>query len=507
MHHTCGSGRRPAHRHARPRGRSTSPWPHVVATWLAGTLAAVGLGAVAPVSPAVRSSLGLSLGTVAWATSGMTAVGAVLGIPVGWWTSRFCARRALLVGLVALAAAAGLSAVGGPWALLLTLRTAEGVGFLLVFVAGPIVVTGLTRGRTRAAALGLWGTCVPTGVALAAAVGGALASGLSWNYWLGVTGIGPLLLAGYLAVTLPHPPAAGGADGSGSGAGAGTGTVAVAGPLPAADTGAGQLPLAASTASTMSGLGPGIAPPPVAGANRRWSRAAGILARCCPPAGAYACLALISVAVLVLLPDFLIEVRHRSFAGAGAAVAVVSASSAVGGLLAGRLLRRGVGLKTLAPLAAVMPLGCLPAFSPRVPIGAGVAAAALVLFVDGLLISAVFAAVPAIAVRAGDIDLANGALAQFGSLGLLMGPPVYGLAVAYAGWGGTVAATAVFAAPTVGLLLATARRVTAAAPDVPAPPPRELIGIGKGNGTVKTNGTGTGNHAVVSGEILDRRYE
>ncbi|HEY5832686.1 MFS transporter [Streptomyces sp.] len=405
----------------------------MVATWLAGVQAAVGLGAVSPVSSAVQSSFGLSISTVACATSTMTAVGAALGIPVGWWTSRLCARRALLAGLLVISAAAGLSALADTWGLLLLLRTVEGAGYLLVFVAGPIVLTRLTRGRTQAAALALWGTCVPTGLAAAAAAGGALSSELTWNRWLGVTGIGPLLLAGFLAVTLPRLPNA------------------AIGPRP---------------------------------------RAAGTWVRFLGPAGAYACLSLIGVAVVVMLPTFFTEARNETSAEAGAVAAVVTAWSAAGGLLAGWLLRRGVAVRALAPLAVLMPLACLPAFSADIPVGAGVSAAAVVLLVDGLLISVVFAAVPAIARRAEDVDLANGALAQFGSLGVLMGPPAFGLAVKYGGWSGTTAATSLFAALGAALLLVTARSVQTAASDFPSPSTQL-----------------PGPDSAAYGEILNRRSE
>lgn len=413
MLRTNGSGR--------SRGSSASPWRHVIAVWLAGVQAAVGLGAVSPVGSAVQSSLGLSFSTVACATSSMTAVGAVLGIPVGWWAGRVCARRALAGGLAVISAAAGLSTLAHSWALLLGLRTVEGAGYLLVFVAGPIVLTGLTRGSTQAAALALWGTCVPTGLAVAAAAGGALASELTWHRWLGVTGIGPLLLAGFLAATLPRLPTAA----------------------------AARRPRRPAGAKTWAGFS---AP----------SRATA-WARFSAPAGAYACLSLIGVAVVVLLPSFLTGTRHATSAQAGSAAAVASAASAAGGLAAGWLLRHGVAIKVLAPLAPLMPLACLAAFCVDLPVPVAVGAAALVLAVDGLLISAVFAAVPAIARCPEEVSVANGALAQFGSLGVLAGPPVFGLAVGCAGWGGPVAATLLFTALGSGLLLVTANGAASSA--------------------------------------------
>ncbi|WP_405582992.1 MFS transporter [Streptomyces sp. NBC_01190] len=491
----------------------------MAATWLAGVQAAIGLGAVSPVSSAVQSSFGLSFSTVACATSFITAVGAVFGIPAGWWTSRFGAGRALPAGLVVIAVTAGLSGLADSWLPLLALRTVEGAGYLLVFVAGPIVLTGMTSGRGRAAALALWGTCVPTGLAVAAAAGGAFGAALTWHGWLAVTAIGPLLLAAYfLAATPPPTP-------PGSASAPGPADEPTARPRPDSPPVAGAIAAAVRWPGSERGVRPRSAGEPVPGSrpaaglraaarrlrvagtvrprsearprpgsrsgpagatgaaeaarvgsrrrragrgDERWGEAVG---RFCVLAGAYALLSLIGVAVVVILPRFLVEVRHQSAAAAGAVVAVVAAASAVGGLLASRLLRRGVPVKALVPLAALMPLGCVPAFSAAVPSAAGLGGAVVVLLVDGLLISAVFAAVPAVARGPADVNLANGALVQFGSLGILTGPPVFGLVVGYTGWSGTAAATLCCTALASGLLLVTAHRVSAAAPDRPAAAP------------------------------------
>ncbi|MDI5963422.1 MFS transporter [Streptantibioticus silvisoli] len=411
---------------SRGEGGSAIAWRQVGVTWLAGVQAAVGLGAVSPVSSAVRSSLGLSLGTVAWATSGMTVVGAAFGIPAGRWISRYAARDALVLGLLVIAAAAGGSGLSGSWPALLGSRVLEGAGYLLVFVAGPTVVARLTRGRARTAALAAWGSCVPVGLALATGVGGALAPGPAWHRWLAVTGVGPLLAAGVLTFVLPRLPA-----------------------------------------------------PPVTGR----SVAGGTLTRSLGPAGAYACLSLVGIAVLVLLPDFLTGVRHTTGAEAGSATALVSLLSALGGLFATWLLGRGVAVKALVPLAVLMPLGCLPAFSSGVPLGAVVGAAGVVLFVDGLLISAVFAVVPDVARRIEDIDLVNGSLSQFGSLGVLLGPPLFGLAVGRAGWEATTALASLFTGATYGLLVLTVRVAASPAPAPPRPTPPAGPDPGPGTGS------------------------
>jgi MFS family permease len=292
------------------------------------------------------------------------------------------------------------SAAAGSWGLLLGARIAEGVGYLLVFVAGPVVLTRLTQGGVRSAALALWGTCVPTGLALAAVTGGALESVWTWNQWLALTALGPLIMAGVLTAVLPRLPRA-----------------------------------AVRCAHREAGY---------------WNGALRL-------GVAYGSLSLVGVAVVMVLPAFLLEERQATAPVTGAVVAVVCLGSAVGGLAASWLLRRGAALSSLVPLGAVMPVACLPAFSAEFPLAVSGGAATLVLVVDGLLISAVFAAVPASVGRAEDVDVANGILNQLGSVGILLGPPVFGLVIAAAGWGTVAALTLAFGGLGAVLLLTAAR--------------------------------------------------
>ncbi|MFH8797251.1 CynX/NimT family MFS transporter [Streptomyces sp. NPDC017941] len=357
--------------------------------WAAGVLAAVRLGAVAPVSSVLRDETGLSLATVAWATSGMTAVSAVLGVPAGWWILRVGARRAVCAGLVVIASAGfGGALLAGVWPGLLTARVVEGFGYLLVFVGGPIAVTRTTSGHTRSVALALWGTCIPVGLAVASGLGGAVAPDLGVRGWLAVTALAPLSLAPAVALLLPRltpaPP--------------------TPNPRPTAVSWQGPLTLAV----------------------------------------AFACVSLIAVAVVVLLPTYLTEQRDVSSAAGGAATAAVSLSSAVGSLLAGWALRRGATLARMVPLAAVMPVAVLLTFSAAVPTAVGTVLACCALAVNGLLVSAMFAAVPGVCRRSRDVEVANGLVAQTGSLGTFLGPPAFGAAVTGVGWPGMALATLAF---------------------------------------------------------------
>ncbi|MFE7632811.1 MFS transporter [Kitasatospora sp. NPDC057518] len=398
------------------RESTGSPWPAIVTTWLSGVLAAFGLGALSPLGSEIRGDLHLSLGQFAWATSSITAVSAVLGVPAGWWISRLDARKALAGGLVLTTLSVAATAFAGSWSPLLAARTAQGFGYLLVFVGGPIMLTRLAEGRAQATALALWGTCVPTGLALATALGGAVSGAIGWRGWMGATALLPLVLAVAVGATRPAAARAPTADPAAEGTGA---------------------------------------PPPRTG----WI----------PPvlfALSFACVCLAGVAIVVLLPTFLTEERGASTATAGVVAAVVSLGSVLGSALSGLLLRRGVGLLAMTPVLALLPVSALLVFALRLPVVAVMVLACVGLVVDGVMISAMFAAVPRIAGSPRRADVTNGLVAQLGSLGTLVGPPAFSLAVDGAGWAGAGLAALAFTVVGVALLLV----VSLPAPRGPARP-------------------------------------
>ncbi len=151
--------------------------------------------------------------------------------------------------------------------------------------------------------------------------------------------------------------------------------------------------------------------------------------------------AAVAVALLGLLPTCLITERGASAAAAGTATAAVSLCSLGGGLAAGWLLRRRIGLRSIAPLALLMPLGTWLIHQAGGSHLLSIAAGGAVLLVNGILISAIFAAVPQIVRSAADIGLANGLIVQFGSIGGLAGPPLSNAGVAAVGWPAVTALT------------------------------------------------------------------
>jgi predicted MFS family arabinose efflux permease len=386
-----------------------TPWGRLVLVCAAGVPAAIALGKVGVVGPLLRPDLGLSLPQLGLAVSAITVVAALLGTPAGLWTAGNGPRRTLLAGLAVMTVAAAGGAAAWGLGALLAARLLEGVGFLMVVVAAPDLLVRLSRGTDRAAALALWGTVIPVGLAAGGVAGGVLAPALGWRGWLGVTAVLPALAAlAVVAAIPPDPPRRGGA----------------------------RPPL------RLSGLG-GTA----------------------PLAGGFCGLCLVGIAVVSLLPTFLVGERGSGLGTAGAATAVVAFASVPGSLAAGWLLRRGAGLRPLSATALAMPLAALPAFRGGGALTVAVAAAAAIMLANGVAVAAAFAAVPEVVSDPGQIALAIGVMTQLGSTGTLLGAPLFGAVVAAADWSAFAPLLLVVTLPTLGLLLvASAWRSRVASP-------------------------------------------
>lgn len=390
-------------------------WSPVLAALACGLLAGVQLGVIGPIELDLRRDLGISPEQAAWAASAITAVPAVLGLAGGLWIRRHGARRAIVIGLIVLAAAGGAAGFSPNGPVLLAARVVQGAGYLLAAAGAPIAIARMTQGATRRAALALWTTVIPAGLSIAAAAGGWVSSVAGWRAWL--------LLAAAALVPLTALAAALLTEGAGAGA-----EVEASRPIRAATLGR---PVLLAAGFGLAGL--------------------------------------VGVAVVVSFPTYLAAGRGVASAAAGAATGLVSLSSIAGSLAAGWLVRRGAGLRALAPVGLLMAVAAIPAFSGAVPASANVAAGMLVMVVDGVVVAATFASVPDVSTGpGGGVELTNGVIAQLGSLGTLLGPPLFAAAVALAGWTSLwLVALALMGAAT-GLLLAA----TVSRPAGPASPRR-----------------------------------
>jgi MFS family permease len=371
----------------------------VLLVYATGVLAAAALGKVAPAVSLLRAHLGLSLEAAGWLVGAITAVAALFGTPAGLWVRRRGGRRALLAGLALLAVtgAAGAAAPGAGW--MLAARVVEGVGFLLVVVAAPTLLVEMAARPDQPAVLALWGTAIPVGLAASAAAGGALAP-LGWRLWLAAPNALAVPAAVASALFVPADRAA-----------------------------------------------PPVGATRAAGASLRLAdlRAPALLA------GGFCAAVVIGAALLGLLPAFGAAQRRAGVAAGGTATAVVALCSVLGTLVAGWLLVRGAELRALAAAGLLMPLASWPMVGAGGSFAGSVLAAAGLMAANGVVVAGVFAAVPRVAAAPDHLAVVNGLVAQLGSAGSVLGPPLFAWAAAAAGWGVLPPLVAAFSV--VGLVL------------------------------------------------------
>lgn len=363
----------------------TGRWPTIFLLWLAGVLAAAQLGKMAALMPAIRADLGLTLAGAGLMISLIEAGGASLGTVAGILAARFSSRAVLATGSTLIAVAGIAAAVAPDVALLYTARLVESIGYLMVVIAAPSLIA-MTAGRDSAAALALWSTFVPVGIAAGTILSGFGASLIDWRLVLAFWAIAVL-------VTLPRTF---------------------------------RLPAMAEHRQT------GFAVPPVA----VWTLAIGF--------GFYTTL---EVGVLGMLPAYLSDVWGFSIAAAGTITGLTSAATIGGSFAAARLL--GIGDGPRRPLVLIAIGLALPAalFFAGFPgeklaphLSGTVVAAAIILAnaISGLVAAVAFARLPTLLRRSGVplslVTASNGVFAQFGAAGSLIGPPLVGYVASRWDW-------------------------------------------------------------------------
>ena len=152
-----------------------------------GVVAALHVGKLPPALPVLRDALGVSLVQAGFLLSVVQAASMVLALALGLGVARLGLRRSLIMGLLILAAASMAGAFAPSAGALLLGRAAEGVGFLLVSLAAPALIRAMVPPQRLSLRMGLWGSYMPTGMALALLAGPVVMTGQGWQaWWLGL---------------------------------------------------------------------------------------------------------------------------------------------------------------------------------------------------------------------------------------------------------------------------------------------------------------------------------
>lgn len=387
-----------------PRTRADGrPWRVVMLLVGAGVVAAFQVGKVPIALPAIQRDLDLGLAAAAWLVSAFAVVGAVAGAPIGLMADRVGAHRLAVISLVLMAGGAAIGTSLASPAVLLASRVVEGFGFLGLTVAAPALIAAAAPGAIRERAMALWATFMPVGMTLVM-LAAPLLSAVGWRaFWLVNAG----LLVGYAGLLAW-----------------GSRRTGIRDPGPARD-------VMRDVRDAAGAAGPWLL------------------------AGLFAVFSAAYFAVFGLLPTYLAE-RLRMAADASAMTSAVAVlASAVGNLLCGHLLVRGVRPARLLFGAFGVIAFCGDALFHPLTADAAILPLAMALsFAGGAIPVVIFDSVSRFAPRHDLVGATMGFAMQGNSVGLIVGPAAAGALAAAFGWhavGGLVMAIAV-----TGIVLAAA---------------------------------------------------
>jgi predicted MFS family arabinose efflux permease len=356
-------------------------WLAVAVVVASGIVAALQVGKAAIAMPLVQAEFGLDLAALGWLASIFAVLGMVGGIPVGTLAIALGARSVLLLGLLAVAVGAFLGAAAPRFPMLLASRVVEGLGFLLIIIAGPAILQRVASPARRDIAMALWSCFMPTGIALAMLAGLWLTD---WRMIWQVTGALAVAVMVLTVLTVPNT--------SGS-------------------TRPSWTALAGDAGAVLSARGPVLL---------------GFI---------FALYALMFFALFNFLPVLLMQRMQVSLATAGLLGALASAVNIIGNLAAGLLLARGVARVSLIVAASlVMGLSAIGIFLGLLPDSATFLLCVLFSMVGGIIPATLLSSAPVLAPAAGLTPVVIGLLMQGSNLGQVVGPVAIGSVIEAFGW-------------------------------------------------------------------------
>lgn len=379
---------------------------------LSGVVAALHIGKMPPAIPVLREALGVTLVEAGFLLSIVQVAGMTAAVLVGVATDSLGRRRGMIAGQLILA----IASFGGMWAQrpadLLLLRAFEGLGFLLVALPAPSLIRQLVPLGQLALHLGLWGTYMPTGTALALFCAPAMMSALGWQGWWGLLGGFSAATALWVFLRVPPDPKH----------------------------------VAAAPAAGQAQAG-----------DAWWQRLGLTLGSGGPWRVAIAFLLYSSqwLAVIGFLPSIYAQ-AGLSGQMAGSLTALASLVNITGNIAAGRLLHRGVSARHLLYVGfGTMGVATFLAFGQLTGEAPPLRYLAVLMFsaVGGVIPATLFSLAVHVAPSEKTVSTTVGWMQQCSSTGQFLGPPVVAwLASQVGGWHWTWAATG--AASLIGLLLA-----------------------------------------------------
>lgn len=383
---------------------------------LAGVSAALHVGKLPPAIPVLRDALGVTLVQAGFLLSLVQLAGMTLGLAVGLAADGLGLKRSMVAGLLVLSAAGALGGWAHDASALLGLRAIEGFGFLLATVPAPSLIRLLVAPRRLPVMLGLWGTYMPFGAAVALLLGPVFIGATSWQAWWWLLAGTSFAMTLWLAWAVPADRHRRAPAGHGSAAHAGQ-----------------QHGWPQRLRQTLTARGPWLVALSFAVYSGQW------------------------LAVIGFLPSIYAQAGF-SGAATGALTALAAAINMVGNIASGRLLQRGVRPRVLLYAGfAAMGLGTVAAFAELH--GSGLppllryAAVLLFSMIGGVIPGTLFSLAVKLAPSERTVSTTVGWMQQWSSFGQFVGPPLVAIVASrVGGWQWTWAVTG--ACSLLGLALA-----------------------------------------------------
>ena len=138
--------------------------------------------------PVIRKDLNASLEGLEWTVNAYTLTFAVLLLTGAALGDRFGRRRMFAIGLGVFTLASAAAALAPSMGVLVAARAIQGAGGAIVMPLTLTILSAAVPAERRGVALGAWGGIGGLAVALGPLVGGAVVSGLSWQwiFWINV---------------------------------------------------------------------------------------------------------------------------------------------------------------------------------------------------------------------------------------------------------------------------------------------------------------------------------
>ncbi|WP_407914100.1 MFS transporter [Kitasatospora sp. NE20-6] len=142
--------------------------------------------AVSILLPAISEDTGTSLGTLQWAITGYSLVGAAVIVTAGALGDVFGRRLVFLAGLALFIASCAVIALSDSGAGVIAGRAVQGASGATILACGMSLLSVATSGEGRVRAVTLWGAASAVGAAAGPLVGGLLVDGIGWQglFWI-----------------------------------------------------------------------------------------------------------------------------------------------------------------------------------------------------------------------------------------------------------------------------------------------------------------------------------